>query len=242
MHLPLELVAEAAGVSRVTAWRHLPALRELGLVDWRTHKAAYRGETRNSGSVWRVRLSPLRGSRARVSADDLRHKWRGAEMRGADSYRMLKRTKDFKSYQLKVEGLISWALSPGTSSAPVVPVRFTTSRGGLEALLDVTGAPREKRGAAVDAAAHALAQALRDASSLNFYRRLLWQLLRRVGAGGEDCSYAVYLAAVRARVDAQEGFARKPGALFLSRLKCASWYAEMMDAPPTRVGSKPLEA
>jgi hypothetical protein len=106
----------------------------------------------------------------------------------------------------------------------------------LESLLDVQHAPREARGAAVDLAAQALSAALRDRGGLNFYRALCWQLLRRSDAGGGDHWHAVYLAAQRAAVDAQEGFARKPGAVFTSRLKAAPWWSAVWNAPPVRVG------
>jgi hypothetical protein len=115
------------------------------------------------------------------------------------------------------------------------------SRRSLEAVLDVQHAPREARGAAVDLAAQALAQALSDRAGLNFYRRLCWQILRRVDAGGGDHFHAVYLAAQRAAVDVQEGFARRAGALFVSRLKRAAWWDEVARAAGP-VGARPLEA
>jgi DNA-binding transcriptional ArsR family regulator len=242
MHIPVELVAEAVGVSRVSLWRHLPALRELGLVDARTHKATCRGQVRNSGTVWRVRLSPLRGSRARVSSDDLRHKWRGSEIRGAASFRALKHTQTIQEKSLKIEILIAWALSPSTYQSPVeLYVKPTQTR--LEALLDVTGVGKAERAQAVDRAAQALAQALRDSSSLNFYRRLLWQLLRHHDSTQEDYGYQVYLAAQRAQIDAREWSGlRKPGALLVSRLRGSEWFKEIMGAPPTRVGVRPLQS
>lgn len=241
-HLPVELLAEATGISRVTAWRHLPELRALGLVDHRTHKAACRGQTRNSGTVWRVRLTPLRGSRARLSADDLRHKWRGREMRGAASFCALKHTRELQEQSLKIEIAIQWVVNPNTQQNPVTPVCFTPPQTRLESLRDVTGAERERRAEAVDLAAQALAAALRDRAGVNFYRRLLWQLLRRYDATGIDHSYQVYLAAQRAAVDAREGFARRAGALFISRLQASGLYAELMNAPPTRVGVRPIPA
>jgi hypothetical protein len=240
-HAPVELVAEAAGVSRVSVWRHLPALRALGVVDCRTHKARWRGgevcETRNSGTVWRVRLTPRRGSTARVSADDLRHRWRGAEMRGAASKRALKRTQEFQERSLKIQVLVDWTLSPGSIN-PVAMYVSPPAQSGLEALLALTGGRRQERAGAVDRGAQALSQALRDSSSLNWYRRLLWQLLRRYDATGQDESYRVFLAAQRAAVDAREWDGlRRPGGLLVSRLRGAEWFAEMMAAPPVRVGA-----
>jgi len=242
LHLPLEQLAAACQISRVTAWRHLPQLKALGLVDWRTHKGSLRGETRSTGTCWAVRLSPYKGPRARLSADDLRHKWRDldADVRaGRTSYRALKHTKALEDKLLKFEMLLAWTLPPSTLITPVTPVCFNSRSAELEAVLDVASAPKAQRGPAVDAAAQALARALRDQASVNFFRRLTWQLLRRFDSTGEDHSYSVYLAAIRARTDAAEGFARRPGALMQSRLKGASWFAEMMAAPPTRVGSRP---
>jgi hypothetical protein len=112
----------------------------------------------------------------------------------------------------------------------------------LEAVLDVQYAGQEERGAAVDGAARALAAALSDRGGVMFYRRLLWQLLRRHDATGAAPFHTVYEQARRARVDAAEGFARRPGALFVSRLKDAPWWSEVWDAPPTRVGGRPLKA
>jgi hypothetical protein len=76
----------------------------------------------------------------------------------------------------------------------------------------------------VDLGAQALSQALSDHSGVNFYRKLLWQLLKRFEATGEDYSYQVYLMAQRAAVDVVDGFARRGGALFTARLKLAKFY------------------
>lgn len=240
-HLPLELVAAVAGVSRVSAWRHLRALVELGVVSHRAHKATWRGggavAVRNSGTVWRVRLTPRRGPRARVSADDLRHRWRGREMRGAAAFRTLKHTNLLREQSLKVMVLVDWAVNPGYSQTPLDVYVSRPSQTGLEALLDLTGARRQERAQAVDAGAQALAMALRDSSSLNWYRRLLWQLLRRVDETGRDDTRVVLLTAQRCAVDAAEwSELRRPGALFQSRLSAHGWLEAVMAAVPARVG------
>ena len=230
LHLPVELLSDCLGVSRMTVWRHLPALRELGVVDHRTHKASWRYgdriETRNSGTVWRVRLSPLRGPKARVSADDLRYRHRGRVMFGAASKRVLLRTRTIQDRAIKILELVNWSLSPG-SITPVSTLGNSPAQSALETLLDLTTSKREDRSKAVDSAATALAQALRDAGSLNWYRKLCWRLLRRSDAG-QDISYTVYLQAQRACTDQQEGFARRAGALFHSRMKTAPWFSEIM--------------
>jgi hypothetical protein len=63
-----------------------------------------------------------------------------------------------------------------------------------------------------------------------FYRWLLWQLLRLEAAGQAAPWHMVYEQARRARVDAAEGFARRPGALFVSRLKASPWWDEVVRA------------
>ncbi len=65
---------------------------------------------------------------------------------------------------------------------------------------------------------------------MNFYRCLVWQLLRLEAAGQAAPWHMVYEQARRARVDAAEGFARRPGALFVSRLKGAPWWDEVARA------------
>ncbi len=75
-----------------------------------------------------------------------------------------------------------------------------------------------------------------------FYRWLLWRLLRLSDQHRGDYWYQVYEQACRARTDASEGFARRPGALFVSRLKAAPWWDEVIRQAPTRVGARPLKA
>jgi hypothetical protein len=70
-----------------------------------------------------------------------------------------------------------------------------------------------------------------------YFQQLLWHLLQRRDAGAPDGFRVVYLEAQRAAVDAAEGFARRPGALFVSRLKRARWWREMSAAPPARRGA-----
>jgi hypothetical protein len=103
-------------------------------------------------------------------------------------------------------------------------------------------APKNERNAAVRLGAEALASALNDKQSTNWYSKLLWSLLRHRELTGEDYSYSVYLAAQRARTDASEGFAKRAGALFHSRLKKGAWFEAVMNSPPISVGIKPAEA
>ncbi len=253
VHLPLEVVALALGRHRVTVWRRLPELLAAGLVDARPHKCSSAGQTRNDGTLWCVRLNPDEGTPARLTYDEMKHDgWRDLDRdrrRGRTAFRAVREHREKRMQQSKdspqegfdLQLLLSWSIPPETDQNPVTPDCCTGSRRDLEAVLDVQYAGQEERGAAVDGAALALAAALSDRGGVMFYRRLLWQLLRRHDETGAAPWYAVYEQARRARVDAAEGFARRPGALLTSRLKRSPWFDEVVNAPPARVGGRPLE-
>jgi hypothetical protein len=246
MHLPLEVLADVCGIHRVTAWRHLPALRELGLIAYKSHYGTLRCETRITGTLFQVRLNPIGGSKARLSHDDMKHKWRDLDQdvkRKRTAYRQLRdglqQSIKPSTDELDISRLLEWTLPPYAHQSPVTSDCCKTRQASLETLLDVKHARKEERNSMVALAAEALSQALSDGSSVSFYQKLLWQLLRRFDATGEDYSYQVYLMVQRARTDALEGFARKPGALFVSRLKDAPFFDEVMRQPPARVGMLP---
>ena len=98
------------------------------------------------------------------------------------------------------------------------------------------GLPKQERRAGVDRAARALAQHLGDDASLNFYRYLVRGLLR-LHQQRRDYLPSVYQVAVRANADYREGFARKPGALFVSRLEACALWGELREVPLTRVAN-----
>lgn len=241
---PVEAVALALGIHRATVYRALPELRSAGLVAHRAHFCTHRGRTRSDGSVWAVRLRPVGGRAARVGYGDLKRSYRNlsGDVEAGRTVWAMRQSKNPAKGQVDLELIRRWALPPQNLEKPVTSDCRTSARRDLEAVLDVQHAGREARSAAVDLAAQALAAALSDRGGLNWYRRLLWQLIRRADAGGGDHFYAVYLAAQRAQVDRAEGFARRAGALFVSRLKRASWYEAVMTGPPTRVGVRPVEA
>lgn len=236
LHLPLEVLADVCGMHRVTAWRHLPALKELGLIDYRAHKGTLRGETRNTGMLWQVRLNPLAGSKARLSYDDLKHKWRDLDKdvrRKRTAYRTLKdrvqQSDKTPLAELEIVRLTYWTLKPDTNQTPLLRSDSCTPKNAvLEALLDVTAAkPGRDTVQRVDTAARSLAVALADHGSTDFYRLLVWRCLR-LSQQGTDLFQVVYQMAIRARVDVSEGFARKGGALFVSRLKKTDFWDELM--------------
>jgi DNA-binding transcriptional ArsR family regulator len=241
---PVEAVALALGVHRATVYRALPELRAAGLLDVRGHFTTYRGRTRADGAVWAVRLRPVGGRSARVGYGDLKRQYRdlgGDVEAGRTVWAAMRQSKELpKKAGVDFDLIRRWALPPADQT-PVTADCRTTARRSLEAVLDAPHVERGDRARAVELGAQALAAALRDRAGVGFYRRLLWQLLRRHDAGGSAPFDAVYLAAQRAAVDAAEGFARRPGALFVSRLKAAGWWDEVMRGPPTRVAG-PVEA
>ncbi len=243
MHLPLEVLASVCGIHRVTAWRNLKPLRELGLIDYTSHKGTLRGETRNTGTLFEVRMNPSAGTKAKLSYHEKKHKWRDLDKdvkRKRTAHRQLKdrmQQSDIStSTELDISRLLEWTLPPKLTKTPLASDCCKVS---LEAILDVRHAKKEERNQIVELAAVAMAQALNDAKSTGWYQKLLWQLLRRFDATGDDYSYQVYLMAQRARTDVLEGFSRKGGAVFVSRLKKADFYEWVMNAPPTRVGTLP---
>jgi DNA-binding transcriptional ArsR family regulator len=227
---PVEAVALALGIHRCTVYRALPELRSAGLVDARGHFCTHRGRTRSDGTVWAVRLRPVGGRAARVGYGDLKRQYRnlsGDVEAGRTVWADMRQSRNPSSREVNLDFIRRWALSP-TDKNPVISDCRTTPRRDLEVVLDVRHVPRGERSAAVSLAAEALAAALRDRGGVMFYRRLLWQLLRRFEAGGGDYWHVVYEQARRAATDASEGFARRPGALFVSRLKGAPWWDEVM--------------
>lgn len=246
VHVPLEIVALSLGRHRVTIWRAAKKLRALGLVDSRPHVTTAPGISAESvnvrdGTLWCVRLDPDGETPAQLTREDLKHEWRdlvGDRARGRTAHRTVQQSRTSVEGEYDLELLRAWALPP----EPVEPTLQTVApreRADLEAVLDVPGVAREGRNAMVEAGAQALSGALRDPGGRDFYRRLLWQLLRHADRTGAAPFYPVYLAAQRALTDTAEGFAHRPGALFTSRLQAARWYDEVMQGPPVRVGTRP---
>ncbi len=233
-HCPAEIISLALGISRMSLWRAVQVLKDAGLVDNRPHKAnlSCRGRVRNTGSVWQVRLTPNHGKKCKLSYEELKHSWRpnfnDEIRRGRSSYRALvtyKRT----SKELDIDLLRKWSVDSFKHSNPVdTSVCNKPKNAVLEVLLDVSSArPGRDTVARVDLAAQALATALADQRSVNFYRLILWNALK-ASKRGTDLFQVLYQVAIRARVDVQENWSRKGGAVFTSRLKQTDYWDELM--------------
>jgi hypothetical protein len=239
-HIPAEVVALALGIHRATLYRHLPQLVNLGLLDYRAHITTCKGRRVSDGTVWSIAMNPQQAP-AKVRYEDLKHEYRDLEAdirRGRTAWAAMRQSKTFEKRLVNTELLLNWALPHRASSNPVTP----DCRTDLETVLDVPSADKGERGQMVDAAAHAAATHLGDKGNLNFYRWLLWQLLRLQELdSSRDRFQTIYLAIRRAGVDQEEGFARKAGALLVSRLKQSGLWEELRQCPAVRVGSKPNE-
>ncbi len=239
-HCPAEIISTSLGISRMSLWRAVQVLRDAGLVDARAQKARLAcrgGQVRNTGSVWQVRL--FGNKRCKLSYEELRHVWRpnfnDEIQQGRGSHAAVKaaqgRRVTYKStlQELDLTLLLKHSVDSKKHLAPVDSLVCNKPKNAvLEVLLDVGSARRGRDTVQrVDLAAQALATALGDSRSVNFYRRLVWGCLR-ASQRGTDHFQTIYQMAVRARVDVQENFSRKGGAVLVSRLKQAGLYEEIM--------------
>jgi hypothetical protein len=239
-HCAAEIISTSLGISRMTLWRAVQVLQAEGLVDARAQKAKLScrgGAVRNTGSVWQVRL--FGNKRCRLSYEELRHSWRpnfNQEVQeGRGSHAAVKAARGRRvTYKSKLQELdLGLLLKHSVDSKKHTPsvdslVRNKPKNAVLEVLLDVT-AGRGGRDTVqrVDLAAQALATGLADHASVNFYRRLVWGCLR-ASQRGTDYFQTIYQMAVRAKVDYQESWSKKGGAVFVSRLKATEYWDEIM--------------
>ncbi len=241
---PGEIVADTLGMARSTMYRKIAELAALDLIDARAHYITHRGRTKADGMVWCVKMHPERQGPVKVPCDALKKSYRCLSADIQDGRTAWKLTKSdshkTSSNTVDIQKILAWAIPPVTTKNPDTGL---TVRPDLEALLDLPYVDKLDRREAVNAAAHALAVSLRDRGGLNFYRWLIWQLLRLQERTGSSFFYQVYLAAQRAKADAAEGFARggNGGALFTARLKRSPWWDELARASG-RVGMPPSTA
>jgi hypothetical protein len=234
MHLPLEVLASVCKMHRVTAFRNLPALRALGVLDYRPHKGTLRGETVNTGTLFCVRLNPSVGSRAKLSYQDLKHKWRDLDKdvrRKRTAYRQLKdglqQSKTLPRDECNLEALTVWTLNQ-PDITPVTSDSCKATKGDLHTILDIFAAKKNKKAEKIRFAADAISVALNDSRSKRFYMRLLWAAERRRAVTGQDYASKVLAVVLRAAVDVQEGFAKRGGALAVSRMKASGMYEDIL--------------
>ena len=235
---PGEIVAHALGMARSTMYRKIAELKAADLIDARAHYVTHEGRTKADGMVWAVKMQSERSGRVSVPYDALKASYRCLSADIADgrtAFRQIGQSKELQEQSVDIESILSWALPPQQTKNPVT---LMTVRCDLEQILDVPEARDDDRGRAIDGAAVAISQALGDRGGLMFYRWLLWQMLRLERLGRDAPWYMVYEQVRRAQADAREGFARRPGALFVSRLKAGPWWDEIARCPHIRVGGQ----
>lgn len=211
LHLPVDLLADHLGVHRSTLWRWAKVLEDKGFLARRVHRGTLEREVDGekkplpvaTGTVWAVRVRP---GKARLTYEDLKHPWRDMQADVA-------------------QGITAWAWKqagarPGFQDllAWTVGARRGPARGempvGLEAIPYLREASPRDLPHLITVLADYLAGLLRDQGSRRFYAGLLWRVAR-----GELNGWALYQAVRRVLVDLREGWARKPGALLVARLR-----------------------
>lgn len=229
-HLSGELLALHLGIGRATLYRHLPALKHLGLVAYKGHVSDVHGKGRKDGTLFAVSLRE--GYRALLRSEDYRHSWRdlGADIASGvrtawNVLQQVRQSKDREGSQLEYRRLLAWAVIPGTTD---VPVKSDCLKGdgyeleGYVYSLDLLSDTHPKRrGELLDRYARALARGYGDSSNLNFWRWLLWRGIEGESRG-EGTLYQLQNALTRLKADVVEWEGlKRPGALLVARLRQA---------------------
>lgn len=237
---PAEVLTCYLNLSRGSFYRSLKELVLLGLVDARGHKTTLNGwAVRCDGTLWSVRLFPTRGPRAKLRYEDLKARYRDLEADIAAKktvWQQMRQSSTNKAGPVTFTWILTWTLPPFDQENPLLMTVAPGERLDLELILDVPCAPKESRRDAVDQAARALAHHLQDLDSLDFYRYLLWQLVR-LYTQDRDHFRSVYQMALRARADVREGFARRAGGLLITRLKACGLWQEIREVLLVRVAA-----
>lgn len=239
--LPAETITLATGVPERTVYDALRRIRGFGFVDYRGHVTTLKGYgNRCDGTVFAVKLNAFRTGEAQLTYDDLKVRdYRNLEediREGRTVYRLAQ--SETWAYDLResICRLLNWIQSKCTvpwdaeSSKPRSLTMQSASKDGLEVILDVAKGTAATRGERIGAAANAIAQALGDQHSLAFWWRFCDALASLVEGGGRDYTVSIRACMQREITAKTEGFARCPAALFISRLKEAGVYREIMSA------------
>ncbi len=248
VHQSAELLAQVLGMGDASLYRYLPMLRDVGLIDYRGSKssATFEGEscTRADGTLIAIALRP--GTQAKLDINDYgTYRDLDADRRaGRTAYRyrsQLRESLKVSMGQWGLKPLVIWALAPGYCHSLPLDVTLSLPSLALETILDVPAVDFSERCKAVELAAGAVAANLADGQSHRFWCDVLWRLLRLHDQGRAEGSFGVvYHVVKRCVIDAQEGFARKPGALAQSRLKGWAGWDELRRVELRRVALPPL--
>jgi hypothetical protein len=242
VHTVMELVGYCLEIkSSSTLYSYLHVLKKVGLIDFKGHVTTVRLEGANGsayeanrcdGALLCIRLDGYK--KAQLTRFDFREMPRNLQAdikRGHTAHRLLKQFEESfvsKEDREDITSLILWSLNPSSLFSPLKPDSspFATLVGEdyPTGILDLANS--KDRNHEVNWTAHTIARCLGDAPSLDFYRRLLWQLLRAKDRGWSFFS-TVYHAILRVMADKRERFARRPGALLVARLKTSGCWNEI---------------
>lgn len=224
IHQPVEIMCRALGVSRVTFYKHLRTLKQLGLVDSRPHIGNWYGLARATGTLFAVSLKP--GHSARLRWFDLKHQWRNlqadTESGTRTAWKFLQGLQSHPSVKTACgTALKAWAVKPGNTLKPVTNDCKPAAAEYVYSLDLLSDTHPRRRAESVDRYARALASGYGDHTNLNFWRWLLWRAIEG-DHRGEGTLYQLQNALTRLKADIDEWKGLKaPGALLVHRLKQA---------------------
>ena len=255
---PKEVIAKALNVDPRTIYRAALLLKEKKLIDNRVIKSTLKGEKRNAGTLWKVKLNPINESTPKFNAEELSHSWRDMDADAKQGrYAMEFKEGETPSTTLDVNNLepmsdinrtinklsskdkvLAWALPPNTNeinSLSISDISKNEVAASLTAILDVDASPFdsfEARQQAVNIAALSLSLILSDSHSLNYWRNLLWQMVRCNDLGQGNYFFELYEQARTVEYDAKGEKMKRPAAVLISRLKARSWYEHVLRDVP----------
>ena len=114
-----------------------------------------------------------------------------------------------------------------------IPANETAA--SLTTIIDVDAAPFddfEARQQTVNVAAQSLSFVLDDNHSLNYWRNLLWQMLRCNDIGQGNYFFELYEQARTVEYDSKGEAMKRPAAVLISKLKVRTWYEHVLRDVP----------
>ncbi len=227
IHQPVEVMCKALSISRVTFYRHLKLLKACGLVDARGHTADWYGLARKTGTLFAVSFRP--GHSARLRWFDLKHQWRNlmadTQTGNRTAWAFLEGLQSLPKVEMTCRtALKAWAVTPGNTSTTRLSDCKSSLTDTIYSLDLLSSTHKSRRSELIDSYAQALAQGFLDHTNINFWRKLLWDALKRDWEG-QGTLYQLQTALTRLTADVEEWRdLKKPGALLVHRLKdCGLW-------------------
>ncbi len=241
IHQPVEIIAAALGLSRMTVYRHLKTLTQLGLVHARGHVGNWFGLSRKTGTLFAVALRPGLAP-VRLRFDDLHHCHRDLQSDTQADAKECRTAWKFlqglklvqsrpESQKAAQSALFIWSKNPGQTT-PVKNLIVTPGNSDVReviySLSELSSTHKTKQAALVDSFARCLARGFLDSvTNLNFWRKLLWDALKRDWEGLNTLS-RLSNALIRLMADVQEWEGlKRPGALLVSRLKASGVWEDL---------------